>query len=90
MDQGDLNQFLLGGCVLACIMIAVFFFRFYTNTRDRLFLIFGTAFLILGVNWAALAFTDADEVRTAFYVLRLLAFCLIIFGILDKNRAKVA
>lgn len=90
MNQADLNQFLLGGCVVACFVAGLFFLRFYRRTHDRLFAIFAVAFAILGINWAALAFTQADEVRTFFYVLRLSAFCLIIFAILDKNRARAA
>jgi hypothetical protein len=42
----------------------------------------------MAVNWAALAFTQADEVRTAFYVVRLVAFVLILVAIIDKNRSR--
>lgn len=87
MPYSPANQFLLGAIVICCAVAGVFFLRFYTQTRDRLLLIFGIAFWVLGLNWLALAFTQADEVRTWLYVVRLLAFSFILFGIIDKNRA---
>lgn len=81
------NEFLLGGVVICCLIAGAFFFRFYTRTRDRLLIIFAIAFWLLGLNWLALAFSQRDEIRTALYVVRLLAFLLILYGILDKNRS---
>jgi hypothetical protein len=41
----------------------------------------------MGLNWLSLAFVDpGDELRHTLYLLRLLAFVLIIIGIVDKNR----
>lgn len=80
------NQFMLGSIVFACCTIAVFFFRFWRKTRDRLFACFAIAFALLGANWLALAFTRQDEVRTILYLVRLLAFVLILVAIFDKNR----
>lgn len=86
MNQTLINQFLLGGVVMACGVAGLFFLRFWRKTRDRLFAVFAIAFWVLGLNWLALAFVNQDEVRTALYVIRLLAFLLILLGILDKNR----
>lgn len=80
-----LNQFLLGANVMACAAIGLFFFRFWHKTHDRLLAIFAIAFWVLGFNWLALSFTTTDEVRTWLYVIRLLAFLLILYGILQKN-----
>jgi hypothetical protein len=80
------NEFLLGGVVVACGVAGLFFLRFWRKTRDRLFLIFAVAFWTLGANWLALAFINADEVRTWLYAVRLAAFVLILLGIIDKNR----
>jgi hypothetical protein len=87
-NQVTINQFLLGGIVVCCLVAGLFFFRFYSRTHDRLLAIFATAFWVLGLNWLALAFSTKDEIRTALYVVRMLAFLLIIFGIVDKNRAS--
>jgi hypothetical protein len=81
-----LNEFLLGAIVIACGVAGLFFLRFWRKTRDRLFLIFAVAFWTLGGNWLALAFINADEVRTWLYAVRLAAFVLILLGIIDKNR----
>jgi hypothetical protein len=86
--QPLINRFLLGGLVMACAVVGLFFLRFWRKTRDRLFLIFALAFWLLGTNWLFLAFVEADETRTWLYVLRLVAFCLIIYGIVDKNRQR--
>jgi hypothetical protein len=83
-----LNQFLLGAIVALCAVAGVFFLRFYLRARDRLLLIFGVAFLLLGLNWMALAFIERNEVRTWLYAIRLGAFLLILIGILDKNRTN--
>lgn len=83
-----LNEFLLGAIVMACATAGLFFLRFFRRTSDRLFAIFAVAFWILGLNWLALAFTEQDEVRTALYFVRTLAFLLIIVAIIDKNRRR--
>lgn len=87
MDNVAVNQFLLGAIVMCCAIAGVCFLRFYLHTRDRLLGIFAIAFWILGFNWLALAFIQRNEVRTALYGIRLLAFLLILVGILDKNRS---
>lgn len=82
-----INEFLLGGVVTCCLIAGLFFCRFYIQARDRLLLIFAIAFWVLGLNWLMLAFSQRDEIRTVLYVVRLLAFLLILSGILDKNRS---
>ena len=86
-----LNQFMTGALVMACGAAGLFFLRFWRKTRDRLFAIFAFAFWVLGVHWTVLALTpDMDEVHAVLYTIRLLAFVLILFAILDKNRARAA
>lgn len=87
MDDHSLNRFLLGAVVMACAAAGLFFLRFWRKTRDRLFLMFAIAFWMLGFNWFALALTEQDEVRTVLYAVRAAAFLLILFAIIDKNRA---
>ena len=82
-----LYDFLSGAVVLGFVTCALFFLRFWKKTRDRLFAIFAIAFWVLGLNWLALAFTQTDEVRTWLYGVRFLAFLLILWGIIEKNRA---
>ncbi len=88
MNLQMLNQFLLGMLVMACFAAGLFLLRFFRRTHDRLFLIFALAFWLLGVNWFALAFFVRDETLTWLYLIRLLAFVLILLGIYDKNRTR--
>ena len=81
-----MTSFLNGMNVMACIVAALFFFRFWTRAGDRLFAGLGAAFLLLAVNWLALAVMEAEsEYRPLVYALRLVAFLVIIASILDKN-----
>lgn len=83
------NEFILGLNVMAAVVVALFFLRFWRKTRDRLFVIFSFAFLLLAANWFLVAVSGAAEDRKAlFYILRLLAFIAIIVGIVDKNRVR--
>jgi hypothetical protein len=86
--QRLLNQFLLGAVVMGCAIAGLCFLRFFRKTQDRLFAIFAIAFWLLGLNWLALAFIEANEVRTALYFVRTLAFALILAAIVDKNRRR--
>ena len=82
------QHFLYGMVVMGCLVAGLFFVRFWRESHDRLFALFAAAFWIMAANWTALAFTDpANEARTLLYIFRLVAFGIIIFAILDKNRA---
>ena len=83
-----MNYFLLGGNCVACSVIALFFLRFWRSSHERLYAIFAAAFWIMGLNWAALGYFNQDEDKTWLYIVRFLAFVLIIYGILDKNRSS--
>ncbi len=84
-----MREIIWGAISMGCAAIALFFFRYWRDTRDRLFGIFAAAFLVLGVNWAGIAIADPpNETRHYFYIVRLAAFVLILFGIIDKNRPR--
>ena len=69
-----------------CLTVALFFLRFWISSGDRFFGLFALAFLVFGVNRFVRLFLDeADEARTLVYVVRLVAFVLIIAAIVDKN-----
>ena len=86
--SSEVNLFLWGASASAGWTAGLFFLRFWRDTRDRFFALFAAAFWALAVNWTGLALTDPpDEARTAFYLVRLVAFVLIIAAIVDKNRA---
>jgi len=82
-----LKVFLHGATAMGSMACALFFLRFWRQSRDRLFAFFALAFLALAGNWTLLTLFDAtDETRHYIYVLRLVAFLLISYGIWDKNR----
>jgi Family of unknown function (DUF5985) len=80
-------DFVAGATMTASLVIAVIFFRYWRQTRDRLFLGFSLGFAVFAVSRVILAFLDEDdEGRVFVYGLRLLAFLLILAAIIDKNR----
>ena len=79
--------FLHGATSMGCLVAALYFFRFWRDTRDRLFVLFGIAFAVLAVNRGALALSHPTaESEPYFYLARLFAFVLIAFAVVDKNR----
>jgi hypothetical protein len=82
-----LNFFLHGGIALTCWAIGLVYLRFFLKVRDRLFAILAGAFWLLAMERVLLAFVAMDrEDRPLVYLIRLLAFVLIIAAVLDKNR----
>ena len=79
--------FLLGVIVTASLTAAGFFWRFYRQTRDKLFFAFAAAFAIEGINRIAFLLVDKpSEGSPIIYMVRLVAFLLILGAIVAKNR----
>lgn len=80
----------LSGLVTGGFLIAgLFFLRFWRRTNDSLFLWFALAFWLLGVGQAILALGSIPvEERSWIYLIRLVAFSLILVAIYRKNRAS--
>jgi hypothetical protein len=82
-----MQAFLSGAISMACLTIALFFLRFWRQTGDRLFVIFAAAFGLLMVERLMLAtVSTSHELAPYIYVVRLLAFILIMGAVVDKNR----
>jgi len=79
-----MTAFVAGALTTGYLVIALFFLRFRRETGDRLFAIFAAAFGMLALQRFAL-FYFAAEAGLWLYTLRLLAFALILFAIIDKN-----
>ncbi len=90
MDFFDrLPYFALGVISFGCLVAALFFLRFYRDSKDRLFLLFAAAFTLEAVNRTFLAFSENPrEGDSVLYLLRAAAYALILFGIWDKNRSS--
>ncbi|HVL70015.1 MAG TPA: DUF5985 family protein [Vicinamibacterales bacterium] len=82
-----MHGFLIGIATCSCWGITAFFLKFWVETRDRFFLLFAAAFAVLSINWLLLGlWQPTGETRPFFYLLRLLAFGLIIAAVWEKNR----
>ncbi len=82
-----LNQFFSGAIFMAYVVITMLMLRFWQRTHDRLFLFFGATFTILCIERIILfALASHTEFTPYVYLVRLLAFVVIIVGIVDKNR----
>lgn len=91
MNSILLQQMMTGALAMGYLVAALFFLRFWRQTRDRLFGIFAMAFVMLAAQRVALAFVDpatGDEGATHLYVIRLAAFLCILYAIVDRNRAS--
>jgi hypothetical protein len=85
--MNSIQTFMYGGLTMLSFIAAVIFARFWRSTAERLFLYFAISFSILAGDWMALALMPASAwPRHYLFVIRLVAFALLIVGIVDKNR----
>jgi uncharacterized membrane protein len=69
------------------VIAALFFFRAWRETRERLFLCFGASFTLLGIERVLMLCLNTTSQSAPFvFLVRLLAFSLLIVGIVDRNR----
>jgi hypothetical protein len=81
--------FFSGLITMGFLIAGLFFLRFWRRSGDLLFAAFAVAFWLLATNQALLVLADVPaEERTWFYLLRLVAFGLIIAAITFKNRQR--
>jgi hypothetical protein len=82
-----LATFLDGGRVVFQLIIALAFWRLGRTTRDRLYHAFAVAFVLMSVSSTLVGLGIAITDWSFFAFLpRLLAFLVIIWAIVDKNR----
>jgi hypothetical protein len=81
-----MTQMMYGAISMASVTIALFFLRFWRNTGDRFFLYFALSFFIEGLHRIySAALNEAGEDSPLHYLIRLLAYGLILWAILEKN-----
>jgi len=82
-----LNGVVSGALLMGYAVAALFFLRFWSASRERLFALFSLAFSVLAVQRLAITLTrETMEDQTVFYLLRLAAYVIIIIAIVDRNR----
>ena len=80
------SAFINGLIAMGFAVAAVLFLRFWTRTKDGLFLAFAIAFVLLALNAALVVVLGVPREELTFvYLLRLAAFLLIIVAVLNKN-----
>jgi hypothetical protein len=85
--SAELYPLIAGMLASGYAVAALFFLHFWARSRDRLFALFAVAFALLAVERLALVIaTTWSENPVWVYLLRLLAFLLILVAIIDKNR----
>lgn len=81
------NSVLMGAVAMASFVAALFFLRFWVQTRDKFFLLFAVGFAVDAATRFVLGlFHPSSESEPLFYVARLIMFGLIIAAIIEKNR----
>ncbi len=89
MTNPQITLFFSGVLAGSYAIAALFFFKFWRQTRDRLFAYFCAAFALLVVQRIVLGATVGTGVDPAvYYLIRLTAFLLILVAIVEKNRAE--
>ncbi len=84
MEQAE--AFLSGMVTMGFLLSGLFFFRFWSRTRDRLFALFGIAFWLMAANQVVShAFGFPEQQLFWAYLLRVIAYLLLIAGIVAKN-----
>lgn len=82
-------QLLSGAIVAGNLVAALLFLRLWRDTRDRLFVAFALAFGLFALQRLLLALTTVTvEDAAPLYVIRLLGFLVLLWAIIDKNRAE--
>jgi hypothetical protein len=82
-----LYDFLGGAVSMGFAVAALLFLKSWRRTREALFLAFAASFLLLGVTQALLILTEVPlEERSWLYLLRLVAFLLILGALWWQNR----
>lgn len=88
MSHPVLDTFLLGFVCASSLVAAIYFLRFWRQTRDFLFLAFTLFFAIEGANEAYIASLPHPNLGSlAVTMIRLLSVLGVIFAIIWKNLA---
>jgi hypothetical protein len=83
-------QLLTGMLMILSLVAALFFALSWRRSGDRFFLIFALAFTLLGIERLILGILNLPESPLlSIYIVRLIAFLLIIVAIVDKNRTAL-
>jgi len=81
------KELLCGVLVTLYAVAGLFFLRFWRKLKDQILGYFAFAFWVLAAQELGLGMLHEENENAVWcYLMRLLAFVLILFGILSKNR----
>lgn len=84
-----LHAVLTGAFGMASLVVALFFLRFWKSTGDRLFLYFALSFVLQAVSRIFVETVVLPHNDTPVtYLLRLAAYGLIMYAVINKNRRR--
>ncbi len=82
-------DFVLGAVAMACLVAAMFFWRYWRDTRDPLFLFFSCSFVLESINRTLVSVLGSwTEGQPKLYLIRLCAYLIILAGVAHKNRPR--
>ncbi|MDP1913280.1 DUF5985 family protein [Brevundimonas sp.] len=78
-----------GAIIMGYAVAALFFLKFWRRTNDTLFLAFAAAFLLMATTpLLTIVMKVPREEQSPFYLLRLLAFLILIVAVVAKSSAR--
>lgn len=83
-------SFLQGAITMGFAVAGLFFFRFWRDTLDRLFLFFALSFWLQAMTRVALSLVGQPDERAYWYLVRFVAFLLLAVAIAMKNMGNDA
>jgi hypothetical protein len=82
-----MNDMLVGAIAMGSVVAGLYFLRFWKCTSDRFFLYFALSFFLQAGNRILLGVSSLqDEDTPLYYLIRLLAYGLILYAVIRKNR----
>lgn len=84
-----MNEMMIGAISACCIVIGLFFLRFWRSTHDIFFLFFALSFILEGLNRVSLVvLSNLHETSPSYYAVRVISYSFIIIAILMKNKRR--
>ena len=89
MSPLAIANFVYGAIGALCWVVGLYFLQFWRRTHDRFFALFALAFWAIGGGRLAMSiWGEITEANRSIYLVRLLAYVVILAAIVDKNRQQ--
>ncbi|WP_136418967.1 DUF5985 family protein [Herbaspirillum sp. ST 5-3] len=84
-----MNDMLVGAIAMGSLVASLFFLRFWRTSGDRFFLYFSLAFFLEAISRVLLGLSASkSEDMPLYYLIRLVAYGLILLAIIRKNSGR--